>query len=115
MTKKKNLPEAVVSRVFFFFFCSSDTLWDLAADEVRVRERRTGHDQDGDDDDDDENEEDSHAPSERTVFFMGSKTGVKKILSTLIQVITGFGMFLYHIYIFYLISFMLFFFFLISG
>lgn len=54
--------------------CSTDTLWDLAADEVQARERRTGRDQDIDNDD---IEEDSHAPCERTVFFMGSKTGVK--------------------------------------
>ncbi|XP_060780654.1 cytoplasmic dynein 2 light intermediate chain 1 [Neoarius graeffei] len=54
---------------------STDTLWDLAADEVRARERRNGHDPD--DDDDEDNKEDGHAPSERTVFFMGSKTGGK--------------------------------------
>ncbi|KAM9476494.1 cytoplasmic dynein 2 light intermediate chain 1 isoform 1-T2 [Clarias gariepinus] len=53
---------------------STDTLWDLAADEVQARERRTGRDQDIDNDD---IEEDSHAPCERTVFFMGSKTGGK--------------------------------------
>lgn len=57
-----------------FLFCSTDTLWDLAADEVRARERRNGHDPD---DDDEDNKEDGHAPCERTVFFMGSKTGVK--------------------------------------
>ncbi|MCI4376599.1 hypothetical protein PGIGA_G00190170 [Pangasianodon gigas] len=60
---------------------SADTLWDLAADEVRARERRTGHNQEDNDDDDDDDggggEEDGHAPCERTVFFMGSKTGGK--------------------------------------
>ncbi|KAG7334235.1 hypothetical protein KOW79_002642 [Hemibagrus wyckioides] len=53
---------------------STDTLWDLAADEVRAREKRNGHDHD---DDDDDHEEGGHAPCERTVFFMGSKTGGK--------------------------------------
>lgn len=70
-------------------FCSTDTLWDLAADEVRARERRTGHEQDGSDVDD--NKEDSHAPCERTVFFMGSKTGVKhkrKLRSDVLHIIS---------------------------
>ncbi|KAK2852844.1 hypothetical protein Q7C36_008045 [Tachysurus vachellii] len=50
---------------------STDTLWDLAADEVRARESRNGRDHD------DDNEEDAQAPCERTVFFIGSKTGGK--------------------------------------
>ncbi|TSK42162.1 Cytoplasmic dynein 2 light intermediate chain 1 [Bagarius yarrelli] len=42
--------------------------------EVFAREGRTGHDLDNNDDD---NEKDGHAPCERTVFFIGSKTGGK--------------------------------------
>ena len=47
--------------------CSTDTLWDFAAAELRTRESRTA---------DDEKEEDSTALCERTVLFMGSKAGV---------------------------------------
>lgn len=46
---------------------SSDTLWDIAAAEVRSRESRT---------DEEDAEEDVHSPTQRTVFFMGSKAGV---------------------------------------
>lgn len=46
---------------------SSDTLWDIAAAEVRSRESRT---------DEEDAEEDAHSPTQRTVFFMGSKAGV---------------------------------------
>lgn len=48
-------------------FRSSDTLWDIAEAEVRSRESRT---------DEEEAEEDAHFPTQRTVFFMGSKAGV---------------------------------------
>ncbi|NP_956774.1 cytoplasmic dynein 2 light intermediate chain 1 [Danio rerio] len=48
---------------------SSDTLWDIAAAEVRSRESRT--------DEEEAEEEDAHFPSQRTVFFMGSKAGGK--------------------------------------
>ncbi|RXN28305.1 cytoplasmic dynein 2 light intermediate chain 1 [Labeo rohita] len=47
---------------------SSDTLWDIAEAEVRSRESRT---------DEEEAEEDAHFPTQRTVFFMGSKAGGK--------------------------------------
>ncbi|KTF81166.1 hypothetical protein cypCar_00029928 [Cyprinus carpio] len=47
---------------------SSDTLWDIAAAEVRSRESRT---------DEEDAEEDAHSPTQRTVFFMGSKAGGK--------------------------------------
>ncbi|XP_073691186.1 cytoplasmic dynein 2 light intermediate chain 1 [Garra rufa] len=47
---------------------SSDTLWDIAAAEVRSRENRT---------DEEDAEEDAHFPTQRTVFFMGSKAGGK--------------------------------------
>uniref|UniRef100_A0A671S369 Cytoplasmic dynein 2 light intermediate chain 1 n=1 Tax=Sinocyclocheilus anshuiensis TaxID=1608454 RepID=A0A671S369_9TELE len=47
---------------------SSDTLWDIAAAEVRSRESRT---------DEEDAEEDAHFPTQRTVFFMGSKAGGK--------------------------------------
>lgn len=43
---------------------SVNTLWDVAAAEVRNR------------DDEEDDEEDAHFPTERTVFFMGSKAGV---------------------------------------
>lgn len=46
---------------------SSDTLWDVAAAEVRSRENRT---------DEEDAEEDAHFLTQRTVFFMGSKAGV---------------------------------------
>lgn len=46
---------------------SSDTLWDIAAAEVRGRESRT---------DEEDAEEDAHFSTQRTVFFMGSKAGV---------------------------------------
>lgn len=46
---------------------SSDTLWDIAAAEVRSRESRT---------DEEDAEEDAHFPTQRIVFFMGSKAGV---------------------------------------
>ncbi|XP_056617025.1 cytoplasmic dynein 2 light intermediate chain 1 [Triplophysa dalaica] len=44
---------------------SLNTLWDVAAAEVRNR------------DDEEDDEEDAHLPTERTVFFMGSKAGGK--------------------------------------
>lgn len=47
---------------------SSDTLWDVAAAEVRSRENRT---------DEEDAEEDAHFLTQRTVFFMGSKAGVR--------------------------------------
>uniref|UniRef100_A0A672N7L8 Cytoplasmic dynein 2 light intermediate chain 1 n=1 Tax=Sinocyclocheilus grahami TaxID=75366 RepID=A0A672N7L8_SINGR len=47
---------------------SSDTLWDIAAAEVCSRESRT---------DEEDAEEDAHFPTQRTVFFMGSKAGGK--------------------------------------
>ncbi|XP_051507369.1 cytoplasmic dynein 2 light intermediate chain 1 isoform X2 [Myxocyprinus asiaticus] len=47
---------------------SSDTLWDVAAAEVRNRENRTGEE---------DAEEDAHFPTESTVFLMGSKAGGK--------------------------------------
>ncbi|XP_030628660.1 cytoplasmic dynein 2 light intermediate chain 1 [Chanos chanos] len=47
----------------------SDLLWDLAASEVQSRESRTGQDEDA--------EENNTSLNERTVFFMGSKTGGK--------------------------------------
>lgn len=47
---------------------SSDTLWDVAAAEVRSRENRT---------DEEDAEEDAHILTQRTVFFMGSKAGVR--------------------------------------
>lgn len=47
---------------------SSDTLWDVAAAEVRSRESRT---------DEEDAEEDAHFISQRTVFFVGSKAGGK--------------------------------------
>ncbi|KAI5108232.1 cytoplasmic dynein 2 light intermediate chain 1, partial [Silurus meridionalis] len=56
---------------------SIDTLWDLAANEVQAREKRTKRNQEDDDDDEDDNREDGHAPCERTVFFLGSKNGGK--------------------------------------
>lgn len=84
------LPEAVMSRAILFY--STDTLWDLAAEKVRAKERRTGPDRDAEDDDDhDDDKEDSHAPYERTVFFIGSKAGVKKtstIISTVLSIFT---------------------------
>lgn len=46
---------------------SSDTLWDIAAAEVHSRESRT---------DEEDAEEDAHFPTQRIVFFMGSKAGV---------------------------------------
>ncbi|XP_017546061.1 cytoplasmic dynein 2 light intermediate chain 1 isoform X1 [Pygocentrus nattereri] len=47
---------------------NTDTLWDLAAVELRTRESRSA---------DDDAEEDSAALCERTVLFMGSKAGGK--------------------------------------
>ncbi|CAM4727206.1 hypothetical protein PO909_019249 [Leuciscus waleckii] len=47
---------------------NSDTLWDVAAAEVRSRENRT---------DEEDAEEDAHFLTQRTVFFMGSKAGGK--------------------------------------
>uniref|UniRef100_A0A673JIJ7 Cytoplasmic dynein 2 light intermediate chain 1 n=1 Tax=Sinocyclocheilus rhinocerous TaxID=307959 RepID=A0A673JIJ7_9TELE len=47
---------------------SSDTLWDIAAAEVCSRESWT---------DEEDAEEDAHFPTQRTVFFMGSKAGGK--------------------------------------
>ncbi|XP_072532962.1 cytoplasmic dynein 2 light intermediate chain 1 [Salminus brasiliensis] len=52
---------------------SSDTLWDLAAAELQARESRTGDD--GDEDEDDLVEDGNLC--ERTVLFMGSKSGGK--------------------------------------
>ncbi|XP_051945918.1 cytoplasmic dynein 2 light intermediate chain 1 [Xyrauchen texanus] len=47
---------------------SSDTLWDVAAAEVRNRENRRGEE---------DAEEDANFPNESTVFIMGSKAGGK--------------------------------------
>ncbi|KAG1950834.1 cytoplasmic dynein 2 light intermediate chain 1 [Pimephales promelas] len=47
---------------------NSDTLWDIAAAEVRSRENRT---------DEEDAEEDAHFRTQRTVFFVGSKAGGK--------------------------------------
>lgn len=48
---------------------SSDTLWDVAAAEVRKRDNRA--------DDEEDCEEHAHFLTDRTVFFMGSKAGGK--------------------------------------
>lgn len=53
---------------FIMSFTSSDTLWDVAAAEVRRRENRA--------DDKEDCEEDAHFLTDKTVFFMGSKAGV---------------------------------------
>jgi len=53
--------------------CSSDTLWDIAAAEVRSRENRT---------DEEDAEEDAHFRTQRTVFFVGSKAGVTLLMPT---------------------------------
>lgn len=64
---RKNGAKYAYATIQMILSRSSDTLWDVAAAEVRSRENRT---------DEEDAEEDAHFLTQRTVFFMGSKAGV---------------------------------------